>query len=83
MEALTEHEMEVIIQRLETLVTDLEHDLSTPTLYAFVLLAHSCARMKKAQYTLTHIRRCLVLAHRMRALRDRLVIRQPSIDEFG
>ncbi len=73
MEALTEHEMEVIVQRLETLVTDLEHDLSTPTLYAFVLLAQEFAGTKKAQYTLTHIRRCLVLAHRMRAIRDRLV----------
>ncbi len=73
MEALTEHEMEVIVQRLETLVTDLEHDLSTPTFYAFVLLAQEFAGTKKAQYTLTHIRRCLVLAHRMRAIRDRLV----------
>jgi hypothetical protein len=73
MDALTEHEMEMIVQRLETLVTDLEHDLSTPTFYAFVLLAQEFVGTKKAQYTLTHIRRCLVLAHRMRAIRDRLV----------
>ena len=73
MEALTEHEMEVIIQRLEAYVVDLEHDLSTPTLYAFVLLAHEFAVAKKAQYTLADIRRCLALAHRMRAIRDRLV----------
>ncbi len=73
MDALTEHEMEVIVQRLEILVTALEHDLSTPTLYAFVLLAQECAGMKKGRYTLAHIRRCLALAHRMRPIRDRLV----------
>jgi hypothetical protein len=73
MEALTKHEMEVIIQRLEAYVVDLEHDLSTPTLYAFVLLAQEFAVAKKAQYTLADIRRCLALAHRMRAIRDRLV----------
>jgi hypothetical protein len=73
MEALTEHEMEVIIQRLEAYVVALEHDRSSPTLYAFVLVAHEFAGAKKAQYTLAHIRRCLALAHRMRALRDRLV----------
>ena len=73
MDALTEHEMEVIVQRLETLVTALEHDLSTPTFYAFVLLAQECAGTKKAQYTLAHIRRCLALAHRMRPIRDRMV----------
>ena len=73
MDTLTEHEMEVIVQRLETLVTDLEHDGSTPTFYAFVLLAQEFAGTKKAPFTLTHIRRCLVLAHRVRAIRDRLV----------
>ena len=73
MDALTEHEMEVIVQRLETLVTDLEHNGSTPTFYAFVLLAQEFAGTKKAPFTLTHIRRCLVLAHRVRAIRDRLV----------
>ncbi len=73
MDALTEHEMEVIVQRLETLVTALEHDLSLPTFYAFVLVAQEFAGMKKARYTLAHIRRCLVLAHRMRPIRDVLV----------
>ena len=73
MDTLTEHEMEVIVQRLETLVTDLEHDLRTPTFYLFVLLAQEFAVAKKTRYTLSHIRRCLALAHRMRALRDRLV----------
>ena len=73
MDTLTEHEMEVIVQRLETFVTDLEHDGSIPTLYAFVLLAQECAGMKHARYSLAHIRRCLALAHRMRTIRDRLV----------
>ena len=73
MDALTEHEIEVIVQRLETLVTDLEHDRSTPTFYAFIVLAQEFAGTKKAQYTLAHIRRCLALAHRMRPIRDMLV----------
>jgi hypothetical protein len=73
MDALTEHEMEVIVQQLETLVTALERDLSIPTFYAFVLLAQEFAVAKKARYTLAHIRRCLALADRMRPLRDRLV----------
>jgi len=73
MDALTEPEIAVIVQRLETLVTDLEHDRSVPTFYAFVLVAQEFAVAKKARYTLAHIRRCLTLAHRMRAIRDRLV----------
>ena len=73
MDALTEPDMEVIMQRLETLVTALEHDRSLPTFYAFVLVAQEFAGMKKARYTLAHIRRCLVLAHRMRPIRDVLV----------
>ena len=73
MDALTEHEMEGIVQRLETLVTALEHDRSLPTFYAFVLVAQEFAVAKKARYTLAHIRRCLVLAHRMRPIRDILV----------
>ena len=73
MDALTEHEMEGIVQRLETLVTDLEHDRSTPTFYAFILLAQECAGLKKAGFTLVHIRRYLALAHRMRPIRDMLV----------
>ena len=73
MEALTEKEIEVIIQRLETSVADLEHEPSAPTLYAFVLVAQELAGTKKAHYTLAHIRRCLALAQRLRAIRDRLV----------
>ena len=73
MDALTDYEMEMIVQRLETLVTDLEHDLSTPTFYLFVLLAQEFAVAKKTRYTLSHIRRCLALAHRMRTIRDVLV----------
>jgi len=71
--ALTEHAMEVILQRLEAYVVDLEHDRSIPTLYAFVLVAHEFAGAKKAPYTLAQIRRCLTLAHRLRAIRDVLV----------
>ncbi len=73
MEALTEKEIEVILQRLETYVADLEHDVSTHTFYAFVLVAQEFAGTKKARYSLEHIRRCLALAHRMRAIRDVLV----------
>ena len=73
MDALTEPEIERIVQRLETVVADLEHEPSAPTLYAFVLLAQEFAGAKKAQYTLAHIRRCLALAHRLRPLRDQLV----------
>ena len=73
MEALTEKEIAVIMQQLETLVADLEHDASASTFYAFVLLAEEFARMKKASYTLEHLRRCVALAHRMRAIRDVLL----------
>src|SRR6266851_7111018 len=73
MEALTEHEIEVIVQQLETYVADLEHDVSAHTFYTFVLLAQEFAGTKKALYSLAHIRRCLALAHRMRPIRDRLV----------
>ena len=73
MEALTEKEIEGILQRLETSVADLEHDVSAPTFYAFVLVAQEFAGMKKARYALAHIRRCLALAHRMRPIRDMLV----------
>jgi hypothetical protein len=73
MDALTEPEIEVIVQRLETLVTDLEHALSAPTFYLFVLVAQEFTGMKHARYTLAHIHRCLVLAHRTRSIRDRLV----------
>ena len=73
MDALTEHEMEVIVQQLETYVADLEHDLSTPIFYAFVLVAQEFAVAKKAGYSLAHLRQCLTLAHRMRPIRDVLV----------
>src|SRR3989442_10340062 len=55
MDALTEHEIEVIVQRLETLVTDLEHDRSTPRFYAFILLQQELAGKNKAGFTLAHI----------------------------
>jgi hypothetical protein len=73
MDALTETEIEGILQRLETYVADLEHDVSAPTFYAFVLLAQEFAGMKKPGFTLARIRRCLALAHRMRPIRDMLV----------
>ena len=73
MEALTEKEIEGILQRLETSVAGLEHDVSAHTFYAFVLVAQEFAGMKKARYALAHIRRCLALAHRMRPIRDMLV----------
>ena len=73
MEALTEKEIEVILQRLETSVADLEHDVSAHTFYAFVLVAQEFAGMKKPGFTLAHIRRYLALAHRMRPIRDVLV----------
>jgi hypothetical protein len=73
MEALSEQEIEVIVKRLEALVADLEHDVSARTFYTFVLLAQEFAGTKKALDSLEHIRRCLALAHRMRAIRDVLV----------
>jgi hypothetical protein len=73
MHTLTEYEMDRIVQRLETLVTDLEHEPSAPTLYLFVLLAQEFAGMKKAGLTLAYLRRCLTLAQRMRPIRDALV----------
>ena len=36
-------------------------------------MMRSMLLLKKARYTLAHIRRCLVLAHRMRPIRDVLV----------
>jgi hypothetical protein len=73
MDALTEPEIEAIIQRLETLVTDLEHDVRVETFYLFVLLAQEFAVAKKTTYTLAHLRRCLMLAQRMLPIRDQLV----------
>jgi len=73
MDVLTEYEIEVILQRLEACATELEHDVSARTFYTFVLLAEGFARTKHALSTLAHLRRCLALAHRMRAIRDAFV----------
>jgi len=69
MEKLTTPESEVLLQRLEALVTELEHDPSVYTLYLFVLVAEAFAGTKPPLATLAHIRRCVTLAHRMRAIR--------------
>ncbi len=69
MEQLTAPESEVILQRLEALVTELEHDPSVSTFYLFVLVAEAFAGTKPPLATLAHIRRCVTLAHRMRAIR--------------
>jgi len=69
MDAVTAPESEVILQRLEALVTELEHDPSVYTFYLFVLVAEAFAGTKPPLTTLAHIRRCVTLAHRMRAIR--------------
>ena len=69
MEQLTAPESEVILQRLEAVVTELEHDPSVYTFYLFVLVAEAFAGTKPPLATLAHIRRCVTLAHRMRAIR--------------
>ncbi len=73
MDALTDKEIEVIVQRLEAWVADLEHDVSARTFYAFVLLAQEFAGTKKALGTMAHIRRFVALAQRMRAIRHVLL----------
>ena len=73
MDALTEQETEVILQRLEALVTELEHTPSAYTFYLWVLLAEACAGTRPAVATLAPIRRCVTLAHRMRAIRADLL----------
>jgi len=73
MEVLSEQEIEVIVKRLEALVADLEHDVSARTFYAFVLLAQEFAGTKKALCTMAHIRTCVSLAQRMRAIRHVLL----------
>jgi hypothetical protein len=73
MDVLTNHEIEMILQRLEAFVTELEHDLSARTFYTFVLIAEAFARTKHALSSLAHLHRCLALAHRMRAVRDALL----------
>lgn len=73
MDVLTDNEIEAILQRLEALATELEHDASARTFYRFVLIAEAFARTQHALSTLAHLRRCLALAHRMRAIRDVLL----------
>jgi len=73
MEQLTAPETEVILQRLEALVTELEHTPSAYTFYLWVLLAEAFAGTKPALATLAHIRRCVGLAHRMRAIRGHIL----------
>ncbi|HYN63719.1 MAG TPA: hypothetical protein VES36_03865, partial [Candidatus Limnocylindrales bacterium] len=73
MDVLTDHEIAGILQRLEALATELEHDVSVRPFYTFVLIAQAFAETKHALSSLAHLRRCLALAHRMRAVRDALV----------
>ena len=73
MDVLTDHEIAMILQRLEALATELEHDASARTFYTFVLTAHAFAETKHALSSLAHLRHCLALAHRMRAVRDALL----------
>jgi hypothetical protein len=73
MEKLTAPESEVILQRVEALVTGLEHDPSVYTLYLVVLLAEAFAGTPPALATLAHIRRYVALAHRLRAIRAGLL----------
>jgi len=73
MDVLTEQEIEMILQRLEAFATELEHDASARTFYTFVLVAQAFAGTKHALSSLAHLRRCLALAHRMRAIRDALL----------
>jgi hypothetical protein len=73
MDVLTDNERAMILQRLEALVTELEHDASVRTFYTFVLTAQAFAETKHALSSLAHLRRCLALAHRMGAIRDALV----------
>lgn len=73
MDVLTAHEMEGILQRLEALATELEHDASVRAFYTFVLTAQAFADTQHALAALPHLRRCLALAHRMLAIREALV----------
>jgi hypothetical protein len=69
MNAVTDHEIAVILQRLEALAAELEHAPSAYTFYLWVLLAEAFAGTKPALATLAALRRCVTLAHRMRAIR--------------
>ena len=73
MERLTEPEIEVILQRLETIAAELEHDPSAYPFYLWVLLAEAFAGMKPPLATLASIRRCVTLAHRLRVIRAMLL----------
>jgi len=73
MNAVTDHEIEVILQRLEALAAELEHEPSAYTFYLWVLLAEAFAGTKPALATLADIRRCVTLAHRLRASRAALL----------
>ena len=64
MDVLTDHEIEGILQRLEALATELEHDVSVRPFYTFVLTAQAFAETKHALSSLAHLHRCLALAHR-------------------
>jgi hypothetical protein len=69
MHAVTDHEIEVILQRLEAVAAELEHTPSAYPFYLWVLLAEAFAGTKPALATLASIRRCVALAHRMRTIR--------------
>ena len=73
MEPLTDRESEVILQRLEALATELEQEPSAYPFYLWVLLAEAFAGLKPALATLAAIRRCVTLAHRLRAIRAALL----------
>jgi hypothetical protein len=73
MDAVTDHETESILQRLEAVAAELEHAPSAYTFYLWVLLAEAFAGLKPALATLAAIRRCVALAHRMRAIRAALL----------
>lgn len=64
MDVLTDNEIAMILQRLEAVVTELEHAASVRTFYTFVLIAQAFAETKHALSSLAHRRRCLALAHR-------------------
>ena len=48
MDVLAAPEIEAILQRLEAVITALEHDLSARTLYTFVLTAQASRRRSTA-----------------------------------
>ena len=73
MERLTAPATEALWQRLKALATELEHE---PSAYAFslwVLLAEAFATARPPVATLPALRRSVVLAHRLRAIRADLL----------